>query len=470
MLAPFRLDGPAPAPVAAPAPPPVPPTSRPLVTIGAPDPVREPPPEVRRRPEERRPEERPPRRPRTRRLPGFNIRGRLLAVLALLVVVVAGVFVGARLHDPAPVAVVKAAETSSVSVPNDAESLPWPTMGQGAIAVPSIGIDVASAPETPVPVASLTKMMTAYVILHDHPLNPGQNGPRITMTQANVDDFDDDTVQDESNAQVSLGEVLTEHQLLSGMLVHSANNYALALARWDAGSIDAFVGKMNQTAQKLGMDQTHYADPSGFDQASQSTASDLLKVAGPDMTNPVFAAIVKQTSVTLPVAGTISTYTPLLGVQGVIGVKSGFTTQAGGCDVLAVVRKAQGLPVLILAAVTGQNGANALNVAALHALDLANNVGTDIGATPVVKAGQVVAHVSVAGHTAAATVSSTIKVLSWPGVSASRLLTATRTITPGTPQGTRIGSIVVKLGTQRFSVPVRLKASLPKESLLQRIF
>jgi D-alanyl-D-alanine carboxypeptidase (penicillin-binding protein 5/6) len=383
---------------------------------------------------------------------------------------VAGVVVGARLHDPAPVAQVKAVETSSVSVPNSTETLPWPTMGQGAIAVPSIGIDVASAPEMPVPVASLTKLMTAYVILHDHPLEPGQSGPHITITQANVDDYDEDTVQDESNAEVTLGEDLTEFQMLDGMLVHSANNLALALARWDAGGIAAFVAKMNQTAQKLGMDQTHYADPSGFDQTSQSTASDLLKVAGPDMTNPVFAAIVKQTSVTLPVAGTISTYTPLLGVQGVIGVKSGFTTQAGGCDVLAVVRKAHGLPVLIVAAVTGQTGANAVNVAGLHALDLANTVGTDIGATAVVKAGQVVAHVSVAGHTAAATVNSTIKVLSWPGVRASRLFTATRTITPGTRQGTRIGSIVVSLGTQRFTVPVRLNASLPKESLLRRIF
>ena len=168
------------------------------------------------------------------------------------------------------------------------------------------------------------------------PLLVGQNGPGITMAQPDVDDFDNDTVEDEANAQVTVGEVLTERQLLEGLLVHSANNFADTLARWDAGSIPAFVAKMNTTAAQLGMDHTHYADPSGFDQGSQSTAGDLLKVAAPDMENPTFAGIVSMSSVTLPVAGTISTYTPLLGFQGVIGVKSGFTTAAGGCDVVAV--------------------------------------------------------------------------------------------------------------------------------------
>ena len=123
------------------------------------------------------------------------------------------------------------------------------------------------------------------------------------------------------------------------MLVHSADNYADLLARWDAGSHPAFVAKMNADAGALGMDHSHFADASGVDPASESTASDLLRVAAPDMANPAFAAIVKMSSVTLPVAGTISTYTPLLGLQGIIGVKSGYTTEAGGCDVLATLRR-----------------------------------------------------------------------------------------------------------------------------------
>ena len=64
-----------------------------------------------------------------------------------------------------------------------------------------------------------------------------------------------------------------------------------------------------------------------------------------------------MTSVTLPVAGTLSTYTPLIGLRGIIGVKSGFTAAAGGCDVLAVVTNGARAPTVLLpAAVTGQTG------------------------------------------------------------------------------------------------------------------
>ena len=393
----------------------------------------------------------------------------LLCVLTLLALANVAV---TRLHAAQPVAAVTATMPTDVSVPPAATpvALPWPTTGQAAIAVPAVGIDVTSGPEQPVPIASLTKMMTAYLILSDHPLRPGEDGPNITMTQADLDDFETDTVEDQANAQVAVGEVLTEHQLLEGLLVHSANNFADTLARWDAGDIPTFVAKMNTTALALGMHNTHYADPSGFDQGSQSTAGDLLKVASHDMENPAFAAIVKMSSVTLPVAGTISTYTPWLGFQGVIGVKSGFTTAAGGCDVLAVVRRAHGKNVMILAAVTGQTGLNVLDAAGYLALNLADHVGVSIGSAHLVRAGDQVAKVTAAGHTVVATASSTVTMLSWPGVSAHLSMVHGRTVRAGAKAGTRVGSVVVGLGTQRAVIPVRLKGPLPQRTMLQRLF
>jgi D-alanyl-D-alanine carboxypeptidase (penicillin-binding protein 5/6) len=418
----------------------------------------------------------PPVPPAAATLPARHVRPRrtrrrvviALIVVVILVVVVAGVAV-VRLEAPTPVAAVTGIMGSTVHVASSPVVLPWPATGQAAVSVPSVGIDVTSGPETPVPIASLTKMMTAYVILHDHPVLVGQNGPDITMGQADVDDFNNDTVQDGANAQVTVGEVLTERQLLEGLLVHSANNFADTLARWDAGSIPAFVAKMNSTAAELGMDHTHYADPSGFDQNSQSTAGDLLKVAGLDMENPTFAGIVRMSSVTLPVAGTISTYTPLLGFQGVIGVKSGFTTAAGGCDVVAVVRMVHGQPTLVLSAVTGQTGPNVLVDAGFIALNLANHAGTSVGTTAFVRAGEVVAHVSVAGHTVAASAARTADVLSWPGVSADRVLVDGKAIVAGAKEGKRVGSVVIVLGTQRVVIPVTLRGDLPKPTVLQRL-
>ncbi len=254
------------------------------------------------------------------------------------------------------------------------------------------------------------------------------------------------------------------------MLVHSANNYADTLAMWDAGSVSAFVQKMNAAAAKLGMHHTHYNDASGFDPGSQSTASDQLLVAGPDMTSPAFASLVNRTSITLPVAGTITSYTPLIGVQGVIGVKSGFTSQAGGCDVVAVVRRSHRLPVLILGAVVGQQGPNVLNLAGTQALALANATATSIGATPIVRSGTVIAHVTAAGHTVEATVRGSATVLSWPGSKVTSVFERHGTIKPGAPAGTVIGTVVVTSGTQRVVLPVRLVRALPKESVSQRLF
>jgi D-alanyl-D-alanine carboxypeptidase (penicillin-binding protein 5/6) len=440
--------------VAAPIAPTAPPSAPPVEL----DPT--PPPQSRR---ERRLESegRPVRR---------HIGGRVIALLVAAIVVIFGVFAGIRLSAAVPNAVVTSIGHRSVVVPSSTVSLPWPAMGEAAIAVPSIGIDVTSGAEPSVPIASLTKMMTAYVVLHDHPLAKGASGPNITITQADVDDYDGDTTQDEANAEVTLGEVLTERQVLGGMLVHSANNLADALAMWDAGTIPAFVAKMNKTAAQLGMDHTHYADPSGFNMESQSTAGDLLKVAAPDMTNATFASLVQMPSITLPVAGTISTYTPLLGFDGVIGVKSGFTTVAGGCDVLATVRRAHGLPVLILTAVTGQQGPNVLVEAGTAALALANAVGPAIGAVTVVHRGEVVAHVTSEGHTVNATAQSSASVLSWPGVTATRMLKAAKPIVPGATRGTHVGSMVVALGTQHVVIPVKLTQPIPKATLTQRLF
>jgi len=387
-----------------------------------------------------------------------------------MVVLAAAAYVGVRLTSAVPAAVVTPVMAQPGVVRAPAVALPWPTAGHAAVAVPAIGIDVPSGPQGATPMASLAKMMTAYVILHDHPLSPGAEGPSITITQADLDDYNRDTGRDEANAQVSAGEVLTERQILGGAMVHSADNYADTLARWDAGSIGAFVARMNRAAVTLGMRHTVFADPSGFDQGSQSTAGDLLKVAAPDMGNPTFASLVQMTSITLPVAGTIATYTPLLGFEGVVGVKSGYTQQAGGCDVLAVVRRVHGSPVLILAAVTGQTGPNVLHLAGLQALGLADAVGAAIGTTPVVRTGEVVARVTVAGHSVEAAATSSASLLSWPGVRPRWVIQVTRPVTGGARRGTRIGSVVVSMGTQRAVVPVVLLGDLPRETLTQRLF
>lgn len=398
-------------------------------------------------------------------------RRRLLVLLVLVLLVAAvGAYVGVRLHAPDPTPAVTPTVGQAVRVAPALQSLPWPATGQGAVAVPAVGVDVASGPEQPVPVASLTKLVTAYVVLHEHPLAPGQPGPTLTVSQADVDDYDHATVDDDSNAAVTLGEQITEEQVLSGLLVHSADNYADLLARWDGGTTAAFVAKMNAAAARLGMSHSHFADASGVDPGSVSTASDMLKVAASDMENPVFAAMVKMPAVTLPVAGTISTYTPFLGFDGVLGVKSGFTTAAGGCDVIAMEPTVHGRPTLLLAAVTGQTGPNVLAQAGLHGLALVSALGPLVGTTTVVRAGQPAARVSEAGKSVTAAASASASVLTWPGVTVTRTFRPAAHLTDRARRGAVVGTVVVAVGTQRVEVPVRVQRDVPRPTLLQRLF
>jgi D-alanyl-D-alanine carboxypeptidase (penicillin-binding protein 5/6) len=397
---------------------------------------------------------------------------RTVLVVLLVAVLAAGGLVAVRLRAPVAAATVTSTIAPTVTVASPPVTLPWAPMGQSAIAVPSLGVTEDSGNQVSVPVASLTKLMTAYVILQDHPLGPGQNGPNITVTPADVADYETDTAEDQANAALSAGEVLSQLQMLEGMLVHSANDFADALANWDAGSVPAFVVKMNQAAARLGMTHSDFADASGFSAASQSTASDMLVVAARDMDNPTVASIVRMPSVTLPVAGTLPTYTPLLGFIGVVGVKSGFTSQAGGCDVLAVARVVHGQKVLILAAVTGQSGINQPNVllaAGGAALTLADAVDTSLGSMPVVRSGAVVARVTAAGHSVNAVAQSSASVLTWPGLSYRRTFVRTHAVVPGDGRGTRVGSLVVTAAHGHIAIPVRLAQDLPKETLLQRV-
>jgi D-alanyl-D-alanine carboxypeptidase (penicillin-binding protein 5/6) len=115
------------------------------------------------------------------------------------------------------------------------------------------------------------------------------------------------------------------------MLIPSGNNIARLLARWDAGSQQAFIPKMNAAAASLGMSQTCSTGASGVEDTTVSTAADQLLLARTAMANEVIASIVAVRSVRIPgVPGTIVNTNTLLGRDGVVGLKTGSTSAAGG--------------------------------------------------------------------------------------------------------------------------------------------
>ncbi|HWE10745.1 MAG TPA: hypothetical protein VG325_15445 [Solirubrobacteraceae bacterium] len=200
----------------------------------------------------------------------------------------------------------------------------WPQQGQAALVLGN-GRPAASPHEQPVAIASLAKVMTAYLTLTHYPLSGAQDGFTITVTEAQAQV----EARGQSVVAVRAGEQLTERQLLEALLIPSGNNIARMLATGVVGSETRFIAEMNAEARTLGMNRTLYTDPSGFDPGTVSTAADQLRVFERAMRFPVFRQIVSMPSVTLPVAGTVTNYNPLI-AEGYAG-KTGSDAAAGGC-------------------------------------------------------------------------------------------------------------------------------------------
>ncbi len=389
-------------------------------------------------------------------------------------VVLAGTLAAIRLARPGAAAVVDSTLPDRTVVAGSPAALPWPASGQAAVAIPAIGVQARSGPQVPAPVASLTKMMTALVVLHDHPLRAGRQGPALIVTFSDVAEYEEDVATGQARVAVAPGEVLSERQALTGLIVRSGNNLADMLARWDAGSVPAFVAKMNATAARLGMTHTHYADASGLDAASTSTPADQLKVAAADLAIPAFAEIAAMPSAVLPVAGRVDSFTPLVGVPGVVGVKSGFTSAAGGCDVLALSQRVAGRRVVALAAVTGVQGVpgvtDVIAAAGFEALRLAAAADAQVVPVRLVRPGEEVAEVGTAGRSVPAVATSGVWLPAWPGQVVRRHLEVDDAPRAGAAAGTLFAREAFAVGDEHASSPVRLGARLPSRTVAQRLF
>jgi len=249
----------------------------------------------------------------------------------------------------------------------------WPVNGQAAY---RLGDEpVQTSPKQPmVPIASLAKVMTAYLVLQTFPLQSGSDGFTIGITEQDVRDTAERRSQDQSVVKVAAGERLTERQALEALLLPSANNIAVILARITSGSVQSFVALMNDTAHSLRMRHTTYTDPSGFDAGTRSTASDQVLLARAATAVPAFAALVSTKSVTLPVAGTVHNTDTLLGHDGFAGIKTGSMDASGGCFMFVVHRVEGGRTVDLYGVVLGQPGHNLITAALTAARQLADNL------------------------------------------------------------------------------------------------
>lgn len=223
--------------------------------------------------------------------------------------------------------------------------------------------------DTELPMASITKVMTAYLVIQAGDLN------RQVTVPGGVLDY----VAEYGAESLGLhaGEVFTAQELLYGLLVQSGADAAYTLALAYGPGMSAFLAKMNATARQLGMDDTHFASPDGLpyptEHSTYSTPSDLLLLGQAAMKSPVFRTIVRQTQYHLPKGQghdehwwssdnwLLKTY------PGAVGIKTGFTDDAGHCLLFEAVRGGRTLMGVVLGSpatgyqAAGQDAARILN-------------------------------------------------------------------------------------------------------------
>lgn len=257
-------------------------------------------------------------------------RRRIVVFSLLTAILVAFVYVVGSLVAPVPATAAVTAHDKTLTQP--AVQLAWPGYGSSAIVAPDYpGAAASHGSDASVPIASITKTITALVVLEKKPLNGDEQGPTISFTQKDVDIWNQVIGAGGSWAPVVAGTSMTEKQALEAMLLPSANNYAISLANWAYGSTAAFEKAANGWLAQKGFTGTKLVTPDGLDPGNVSTTKDLIGIGKLVLASPALSSIVSQKNANLPGAGSQDNTNTLLGFEGMDGIKTGNTDEAGNC-------------------------------------------------------------------------------------------------------------------------------------------
>ncbi|WP_055721298.1 hypothetical protein, partial [Streptomyces niveiscabiei] len=388
---------------------------------------------------------------------------RRVKIWTPLVILLAVVFAIAQMVRPLPKPTLDLTAQSVHTFEGAKVDIPWPAQGQAALDVQGVGTFGSSGQEKPVPIASVAKVMTAYLILKDHPLKSGEDGPKIPIDQAAQDQSN---AGQESTVNVTKGDAITQREALESILIASANNVARLLARWDVGSETAFVEKMNAAAKDLGMTNTTYTDPSGLNDTTVSTAIDQVKLGKAAMEQPVFREVAAMMSYTDYKGEYHSNWNGLVGKNKVVGIKTGTTTSALGNLMFAAKKEVGGETRTIIGAVVRQPAGgpeNTILSAALDSGDKLIRAAQDVlTSATILKKGDVVGYVDdgLGGRTPVV-VTRDVTAVGWPGLKV-KLSFVAGDLPHTAKAGTQVATLTVGDGgsASAVKVPVALRSEL----------
>ncbi|MET9134383.1 D-alanyl-D-alanine carboxypeptidase [Streptomyces antibioticus] len=396
--------------------------------------------------------------------------GRRIKIWTPLVVLLLVVFAIAQAVRPLPATALELTAKDSYTFEGGKLGLPWPKEGQGAMDVNGIGTMDTFGDQKPVAIGSVAKAMTAYVVLKDHPLKSGEEGPAIPVDATAEKEGGYDKDGESTLNTVKEGDTLTERQALSAIMIPSANNIARLLARWDAGTEAEFIRKMNDTAKELGMTNTTYTDASGLKETTVSTAADQVKLGNELVKIPALVEITRLPEWIDPSGQKWRNYNTLVPYNGAIGIKTGSTSKAGGNLLFAATKESGGETVTVVGAILGQHTApiiDTVNAVSKTALLAARDA---ITSAKILKKGDVVGYVDdqLGGRTPVV-VTKDVAAVGWAGLTV-KLSFAADEVPHTAKAGTQVGTLTVGDGSSgAVKVPVALQSDLSEPGFSDKL-
>lgn len=395
-------------------------------------------------------------------------RVKIWTPLVLLLLVI---FVVVQAVRPVPETGLSLTKAETFSFSGSKPSVPWPSEGQAVLDVDGLGSLGSYGEQKPVPIASVAKVMTAYVILRDHPVKKGTDGGTIPVDQKAEDDAGL-SAQNESTVEVKSGQKISEREAINAIMIASANNVARLLARWDAGSEAAFVKKMNDAAKDLGMKNSTYTDPSGLKEQTVSTAADQVKLGKKVMDIALFREVVRQSSYKDGNGKTQTNWNRLVPADGVVGIKTGTTTKAGGNLLFAAEKEIGGTKQLIIGAVLGQYKPSILDTVLAESKKLMDTARDALETRKIVKKGEVVGYVDdqLGGETPVVATKD-VTAVGWPGLKVKIGMDASKggTVPHTGKAGDTVGVLTAGDGPGQVRVPVALQNDLTEPGFGSKI-
>ncbi|MET4636956.1 D-alanyl-D-alanine carboxypeptidase [Mycetocola sp. 2940] len=383
-------------------------------------------------------------------------RRRRVTVFSLLAVVLLLIgYVSLATLRPIPANAADLEPAAEISQP--ATPLVWPDYGVGAIGAVGIdGILGSLGTQESTPMASITKTVTALVVLDRMPLAAGEDGPELTLTQADARIYAQTIAEGGSASPVVPGSVFTERQLLQAMMLPSANNYSITLANWAFGSMPAFLSAASDWLAAHDLAGTRLADSSGLSSKSTSTAADLVAIGELALAHPVLSEIVREESAELPVIGTVQNTNKLLGSHGVIGLKTGTTDAAGACLLFAAEATVGSESLTFVGVILGAPNHRQLNQAVASLIDSATAGFTEV---QLVEAGDMYgSYTAPWGASSDIVASESASVLVWQDAPVT--VAATASDLEFGEDGSEVGSVTFEHDGETIVVPLVLEEEL----------